>query len=209
MQESEINQQLLYQAKIKRDITNYIMDDNIKVLSYYGSTQRQSASESYWKCQCHCGNIFITPMSNFTKKCIKSCGCKSHLFGPLSFNWKGYGNISAACFNKIRDGAKIRNLSFEVTIKQIWDLFLKQDKKCALSGLDLCFASSVKSYDGTASLDRIDSSKGYVEGNLQWVNKKINIMKQDYDEKEFLKLCKIITNYQIRNNQILDLESQI
>lgn len=45
----------------------------------------------------------------------------------------------------------------------------------------------------TASLDRIDSSKGYVEGNVQWVHKDVNYIKQDLEESYFKKLCKLIT----------------
>lgn len=44
----------------------------------------------------------------------------------------------------------------------------------------------------TASLDRIDSSKGYLENNVQWVHKDINWMKQDYSHEEFLQYCKLI-----------------
>ena len=43
---------------------------------------------------------------------------------------------------------------------------------------------------GTASLDRIDSKKGYIEGNVQWVHKNVNKMKMDLDEKEFFSIVK-------------------
>jgi len=47
----------------------------------------------------------------------------------------------------------------------------------------------------TASLDRIDSSKGYVKGNLQWVHKDINMMKNHYNQKYFIEICKkVATN---------------
>ena len=40
-------------------------------------------------------------------------------------------------------------------------------------------------YKGTASLDRIDSTKGYVRGNIQWVHKDINWFKRDYPKISF------------------------
>ena len=46
----------------------------------------------------------------------------------------------------------------------------------------------------TASLDRIDSSKGYVEGNVQWVHKMINMSKQQYSQEEFIDMCKAVAN---------------
>ena len=55
-----------------------------------------------------------------------------------------------------------------------------------MSGLELRFQTTRKDYDATASLDRIDSSKGYIKGNVQWVHKNINYMKQEMTNEEFL-----------------------
>jgi len=52
-----------------------------------------------------------------------------------------------------------------------------------LSGLDISFTGK------TASLDRIDNEKGYVEGNVQWVHKDINNMKHTYPNDYFVNLC--------------------
>jgi hypothetical protein len=47
---------------------------------------------------------------------------------------------------------------------------------------------------GTASLDRIDSSKGYEEGNIQWVHKHINFMKRTYSQEYFIDMCKKVAD---------------
>ena len=44
----------------------------------------------------------------------------------------------------------------------------------------------------TASLDRIDSNKGYVEGNVQWVHVDVNYMKLDYDQDYYINICRLI-----------------
>lgn len=88
----------------------------------------------------------------------------------------------------------------------LWDLMVKQNHKCALSGLDITLSKGKNvvmttnqnnlDYSGwTASLDRIDSKKGYIEGNVQWVHRHINIMKNSYDEDYFKELCRLIINY--------------
>lgn len=46
--------------------------------------------------------------------------------------------------------------------------------------------------EGTASLDRIDSSRGYVEGNVQWVHKDVNFMKQALSQERFVELCTLV-----------------
>ena len=70
-----------------------------------------------------------------------------------------------------------------------WDLFLKQNRQCALTGLPLTIAMHG---NGNASLDRIDSLLGYEEGNVQWVHKHINLMKNALDENYFIKMCSLV-----------------
>jgi len=55
------------------------------------------------------------------------------------------------------------------------------------------FPNNDKYYLQTASLDRIDSSKGYVLDNVQWVHKRVNFLKRDYSEKELLFWCNAIS----------------
>lgn len=45
------------------------------------------------------------------------------------------------------------------------------------------------------SLDRIDSSKGYIPGNIQWVHKDVNSLKSNFDEEESIKWCTMIAEY--------------
>lgn len=45
----------------------------------------------------------------------------------------------------------------------------------------------------TASLDRIDSSRGYEIDNIQWVHKDVNKMKMGLSQNEFIDICKIIS----------------
>jgi hypothetical protein len=104
---------------------------------------------------------------------------------------------------KLKKEQKNRGYSICVDIKYVWNLYLQQNKKCALSGLPIEFAiANKKSSETTASLDRINSTKGYVEGNIQWVHKNINIMKNVYEQNYFIFLCKLIAE----NNNIDTLE---
>lgn len=43
-----------------------------------------------------------------------------------------------------------------------------------------------------ASLDRIDSLKGYAEGNVQWVHKTVDQMKWNLSQEELVKWCRLI-----------------
>jgi len=107
------------------------------------------------------------------------------------------GLITDSCWFRIQDGAKRRNLMFAITKEYAWLLFQQQKGICALSGRILQFAiteSNINKHTQTASLDRIDSSKGYVEGNVQWIHKDVQKMKMDFQQDEFIRLCTSIAN---------------
>jgi hypothetical protein len=72
---------------------------------------------------------------------------------------------------------------------------LKQNKKCAYTNIDLYFTKFNTNFNRytNASIDRIDSSKPYTLENIQWVDKKINIMKSSYKSEEFIKLCCLVS----------------
>lgn len=52
----------------------------------------------------------------------------------------------------------------------------------------------------TASIDRIDSSNGYIEDNIQWVHKDVNMMKQKMTNIELIEMCKLIVE---NNNEVM------
>lgn len=158
---------------------------------------------TFWKCRCDCGKEIIATGNNLRRgfKEAKSCGCnrnkivsKSHreLIGHNSTRWTGYKDITGTAWYIIRYSAKKRKIIFDITLEYLWNLFEKQKRKCALSGLEIYFAPSYRKNQTTASLDRIDSSKGYIEGNVQWVHKDINYMKNNLSEEKLLEYCKLI-----------------
>mgnify|MGYP003351787189 CR=1 FL=1 len=66
------------------------------------------------------------------------------------------------------------------------DLFIEQQGKCKLSGIEISLPKKWNDKNYTASLDRIDSDKGYEKGNVQWVHKHINVMKNIFPQELFL-----------------------
>lgn len=147
-----------------------------------------------WLCKCHvCGKekrLTVSQLRPYTK----SCGCIRTQRDWNSANWKGVGELSRERLSKIKRGALKRNKEYSITDLYIWEMFLTQGRKCALSGISIKFGNKGRD-ETTASLDRIDSSKGYIEGNVQWVHKDINAMKLNHSEEYFFQLCKTIVDY--------------
>lgn len=154
----------------------------------------QGRMRIHWLCKCICDKE-IWRLDSYLKSYYPqrkySCGCMtgySRGKGKDNPNWKGVGDISGNHAAQIRKNAKRRNLEFIPTTQELWELYLAQDKKCAISQLPISFK------DKTASLDRINSDLGYTHENIQWVHKHINQMKLDLDQELFIKYCKIIAN---------------
>lgn len=160
-------------------------------------------SRTAWKCQCSCGGEKSVSSQDLLNGRVSSCGCKWHQHGADSTAWKGFGDICGACWVWIRRQPRVwrrkNQLPFEISIEYAWELFLNQNKRCAISGVPINFfyENGKRLHDiKTASLDRVDSSKGYVKGNVQWVHKQVNTIKMDLSDEELVNWCKTIADYQ-------------
>lgn len=160
-----------------------------------------NGKQRMWLCKCDCGDKKICPGSKLTNGTYKDCGCFYRSSGSKHHNWKGYEDISLSLWNSIKSGAKERDIDFSIDIEYAWGIYLNQNRKCAYTGIDIYFSSNINHQRGNASLDRIDSSKGYIKGNVQWIHKDINRMKNDFSEEVFLSYCKKITENKITTGE--------
>jgi hypothetical protein len=106
-------------------------------------------------------------------------------------------NIESRLKN-LKTKAKLRsNKEFNLQESDMLDAWGKQNGLCAYTKLPLVATAN---QFNTISLDRIDSSKGYIPENIQLVCAAINKMKQEYTEEMFLLFCHLVTH----NNKLSD-----
>lgn len=93
----------------------------------------------------------------------------------------------------------IRNRKKESSIDETYlkSLWLKQNGICPYTGWKLILPTNVSGWINglqkeSASLDRIDSSKGYVDGNVQFVSVMANWAKNNRTDKELIEFCKAV-----------------
>ena len=170
------------------------------VIKYVEVNQRKvngKESGKQFLCRCSCGREKLVTKSSLTQGRDPLCDNISH---------RCVGDINKRFFNTIKGEAVKRELEFNINIEQAWELFIKQDKRCALSGVPIKLNPGYRTNkeSQTASLDRIDSSKGYAIDNVQWVHKDLNIMKQDMPENEFFNWIKTILDHQKEKPPITD-----
>lgn len=179
--------------------------------------QRQMPTKGHltqWECLCDCGAMTIVSAKHLLNGHTKSCGCFQRdqagmaailsKAGIRASNWKGVDDMSGSLWGAICKGAEIRGLTITVTHQECADLFREQGGKCALTGCAIWFPPiGGEGREGTASLDRIDSTKGYVQGNLQWIHKDLQKMKWDLDQMKFIEWCRAVVDFHESKNHVV------
>lgn len=88
-------------------------------------------------------------------------------------------------YSAIKYNAARRNIHFDVSIDYLDMQWVLQGGRCYYSDEVLDIRSRNRA---TASLDRKDSSLGYIEGNVVWVHNDVNFAKHTLSEERFLEI---------------------
>lgn len=152
--------------------------------------RKDTDSERYYKACPGCGKEQSYGRIDHYRSAVKNdweCGSCAQ---SKKKNIKWHEGIRLSWWHKTEKSAIYRGLCFEITPDLIWEIYLAQDKKCALTGIDISWAEIGQGH--TASIDRIDSSVGYVDGNVWLLHKDVNMMKQSFQLEDFIAYCKLI-----------------
>tara|TARA_Y100000593_G_scaffold86211_1_gene164516 strand:+ start:2834 stop:4027 length:1194 start_codon:yes stop_codon:yes gene_type:complete len=165
--------------------------DLLRVARLVSIDEKKTGNDRYlWECKCDCGNKCMKSTTSLKYHYINcntknSCGCENKRIA----RWKSL-DIDARHFNNIKSGAKKRKLEFDLTPEFLHELFHNQKKRSAISGRKLLMPGRKGNGSGLsqcasdnkdliASLDRIDSSKGYTKDNVWWISRRENSCKMD------------------------------
>lgn len=120
--------------------------------------------------------------SELTDWQCKKCATQSKRFAQNA----SVGRV-ASLYNKFRKSANSRGILWNISIKEFKDCYTGY---CALTGWEI----NMDYLNCTASFDRIDSSKSYEIGNIQWVHTMVNMCKNKYSQKSFVEMCNAVSN---------------
>ena len=161
---------------------------------------------------CYCKTIFKKDVSEIKRslkvgrlsycsmKCAKSIASNlNHLknINPLdASHLKGYSKPHEYSNLKMHlRRIKSRDKGHNVTLEDLVEKWNEQNGLCVYSKVELIHPTlGPNSHIFTASVDRIDSSLGYIKGNIQFISIAMNHMKGDMSNEEMFKLLKILKN---------------
>lgn len=132
-------------------------------------------------------------MCKSCRTAIANKSSKRNVKGENNSAWKGYKEIPYSWFSRYFERKRKRKpMTGSISIQDVHEMWEKQNRKCALSGVDIGFAPTGNVH--TCSIDRIDSMKNYSIENIQLVHKDVNLMKNKFDNEYFIELCKKIAD---------------
>lgn len=165
--------------------------DKYKRWTVVDGPQYDNTKHLMWLAQCECGNKrWFSPneLTNPTR-CFECVECAAKTRGAILAKDNGScGDLKLTRHNKLKRSAEKRGYAFEVSIEYLWNLFQEQKQICAITG---DYIPSIEE----ASLDRIDSSKGYIEGNVQWVTQQANLSKHIMTMEQLYEFCRKVLNH--------------
>jgi hypothetical protein len=145
--------------------------------------------EDKWCKKCSgCGKEqAYTRLDHAKQSYVSNWQCKQCNAYKKSYNKNTSVGNEQRIFNKFENSAKNRQIEFNLSLQEMFSIY---NGKCNLTDWDL----SLSYKDCNASLDRIDSSKGYSLDNIQWVHSMVNMSKNKYNQEDFLKMCKAVAD---------------
>lgn len=143
-------------------------------------------------CRCDCGHEKYVDQHNLLHGKTKGCQRCSKI-GSANPSWSGHKDIRGNFWGVLCASAAARNIPVTLTMQDLQDLWERQGGRCALSGSVLTMTAKGRGL--TASVDRIDSARPYEKGNVQFVHKDVNLMKNKFDQDYFVAMCRRVANH--------------
>lgn len=96
-------------------------------------------------------------------------------------------------YRSARKRSKTKGRFFDIELKDVFDLYVE---KCPVFDIELCWKpdGTKRALENSPSLDRIDSSKGYVKGNIWIISWKANRIKNDGSAEDHMAIAQSLMN---------------
>lgn len=131
----------------------------------------------------------------FTRRMCRSC-TQSQREASKSSNPESYlKNL----FAQLKSSRKDSGIEWNIDIEYIYNIWHKQEGRCALSGMHMTWQKGNGSVHYSASIDRKNNDVGYIVGNIQLVCSMVNRMKHTLNDSELYWWAKNIVDYREKN----------
>lgn len=138
---------------------------------------------------------FQTRKSSIKDKLVWRTVCKECTYAKQSNN-RNY-SIKSRLEDRLRAAIARKKHEINVDINYLLELYEKQEGKCFYTGIELVSIApkDSTSFNNVITIDRLDSNKGYIKGNLVLACWTVNRMKSNTPVNSFVEICRKISSY--------------
>ena len=166
------------------------------------SNQRGNVGQIKWVCECDCGNIHIVTGESIRSGKSKSCGCLKRIAYNKLEN-RGVAIFKHLYKSTIEKRSKKRGWNSFILFSEFMFLSTQPCYYCGLSpsnfATDRMGGKGYKKVSDVSivysGIDRIDSSIGYVSGNVVPCCKHCNVAKNTMTQSQFREWIKNVFNH--------------
>jgi hypothetical protein len=160
----------------KLTVTRFLYSERI-----WHPDEKKRHTNTYWECACDCGNIVKTMTRYLNSGSVRSCGCLYEENRPKQKPESAFNEL----YNRYICRAKNKHLEFSIS-KEFFKKLTKEN--CAYCGEE---PKQVQNGDRIYpyiynSIDRVDNTQGYIEGNCVPCCGVCNHMKNTLSKEDFL-----------------------
>lgn len=150
---------------------------------------KDSRSRRYYQCLCDCGKSRIIHGSSMVSGNTKSCGCLVAASARKRCLPDGEASFRQVVAG-YRQKAKKLNRSFTISDSEIIHLLKSDCFYCGSAPLNVKKSPHQTGNFKYNGIDRVDSSKGYISGNVAPCCRVCNIAKNTMDQEAFISWIK-------------------
>lgn len=171
-------------------------------------SKKDTKRRGYWNCVCICGNKKIVRRDSLLRGMVKSCGCLQYdairkVAGPIK-------NVAVKrVFSKYASSAKNRGIEFSLTPVQLENIVTKRCIYCGKEPENTITRHRINDTFNYSGIDRVDNSKGYIEGNTVPCCWDCNLSKHSRTREEFLSWIKRVYEYNFKDEQAFSIDPKL
>lgn len=147
-----------------------------------------------WKCRCDCGKEAIVRGAELRRGHVISCGCY-RVEQRTKHTALGGGAHTSWLYSKCKSDAKRKGIIFDLSNEDFVELISGACFCCGRKGTNTMRHSAIKGEYKYNGIDRIDSTLGYVRGNVRSACWRCNRAKNDTTDEEYWEWLRLIMNH--------------
>jgi len=155
-------------------------NSSLEICNFYTTGKKADSSPKY---QSWCKSCISSKMKSYHKK----------TWGEEKLQFTAFKRTKSvrAYITYLRQKA-VKRKNNCISIDELEHIWNNQNGKCALTGWDMTMILGKGNIKTNASIDRINSNLGYIENNVQFICRAVNVFKSNAKEEFLYEMCKAI-----------------